>query len=386
MAAMAAIRNVTNGPGYGRLGRRLSPARVTHVANSNGSPIVSVVVPCYNYAHYLTEAVKSVTSQDGVELEVIVVDDASADESVEVAQSIAEDDRRVRVIGHSQNRGHIATYNEGLAQARGKYLVLLSADDMLAPGSLSRAVALLESEPAVGFVYGRVPWFTESPPPVDTTRPPRFKFWSGSEWLARRCRRVTNCVMSPEVVIRRDLYERIGPYRPDLPHTGDMAMWLLASAVADVGYVEGPWAAYYRRHAVNMHAASFRSGTVEGMLIDLEQRRRTFEVVFEKQGAALPNGVSLHNLAKRSLAAEALAAAARAYTWGLTGEWDVEGLQAFARETWAEWESLPQWRALRRRRRLGLRLSKKNPCFVATEWRFRTEATLIKRVQERTGA
>src|SRR5690349_18044495 len=94
----------------------------------DSSPRVSVVIPCYRYGSYLPAAVASALDQSGLELEVIVVDDASPDDSADIARSLADADPRVQVIVHEQNAGHIRTYNDGLARATGDYLVLLSAD------------------------------------------------------------------------------------------------------------------------------------------------------------------------------------------------------------------------------------------------------------------
>ena len=117
-------------------------------------PRVSVVVPCYRYGAYLPACVASATSQPGVEVDVLIVDDASPDDSADVARSLAAADPRVRVLVNEQNMRHIATYNEGLSLVDGEYVVLLSADDLLAPGSLARAVALMEANPSVGMTYG----------------------------------------------------------------------------------------------------------------------------------------------------------------------------------------------------------------------------------------
>src|SRR5947209_515437 len=110
-------------------------------------PSVTVIIPCHNYGHYVSTAVQSVLDQPGVDVEAIVIDDASTDESAEVVRGLAAADPRVRAILHRRNAGHIATYNEGLEQATGDYVVLLSADDALTPGSLARATALLETHP-----------------------------------------------------------------------------------------------------------------------------------------------------------------------------------------------------------------------------------------------
>ncbi len=86
---------------------------------------------------------------------MIIVDDRSTDASLALARRLAAADPRVAVIAHPTNRGPVETFNDGLERAQGQYLVSLDADDLLTPGSLARAVALLEAEPDVGMVYGR---------------------------------------------------------------------------------------------------------------------------------------------------------------------------------------------------------------------------------------
>ena len=171
-------------------------------------PTVSVVVPCYRYGHYLPQAVGSVLEQPGVDVEVIIVDDASPDDSAEVARSIAEADSRLSLVVNETNQGHIATYNVGLARVTGDYVVLLSADDMLAPGALARAVALMETNPGVGFVYGWPKNFSSEPEPGAVPQL-AWSTWSGEGWLRHVCRRGRSFIMSPEVVMRRSVFDRI---------------------------------------------------------------------------------------------------------------------------------------------------------------------------------
>lgn len=327
---------------------------------------VGIVVPCHNYARYLPQCLDSVLSQDGVKLQVLVVDDASSDGSSDIAASYARRDERVRVIVHGSNKGHIHTYNQGLSLVEGDYLVLLSADDALAPGSLKRATDILQNKPRVGFSYGPVQVFSDQLPEAPRfQKSGRVRIWSGPRWLQRRSRLMVNCVVSPEVVMRREMYESAGPYNPSLPHTGDMALWMRAAARGDVAFLHGPPAAYYRRHAGNMHRDVFRSGSVEGMLVDLRQRRMTADAVFaDMQGK---QSVKLHDTARISLAREALRAASRAYTWGLTEEWPVSDLVDFAAGTWPWYKDLPQFSALKRRISRGPEAARHYPPYVATE-------------------
>src|SRR5262249_50316333 len=129
---------------------------------------VDVIIPCYKYGHYLQACVESVLSQQGVVVRVLILDDCSPDNTPEVAGNLALRDGRVEYRRHTVNHGHIATYNEGLLEwASGDYVLLLSADDLLTPGALERAVRLFDSHPEVGLVYGRqIVFQTEEVPPA----------------------------------------------------------------------------------------------------------------------------------------------------------------------------------------------------------------------------
>src|SRR5437763_11679365 len=125
---------------------------------------VDVVIPCYKYAHYLRGCGESVLTQEGVEVRVLILDDASPDNTPEVAGELARRDGRVEYRRHAVNRGHIDTYNEGLLEwASGDYALLISADDLLAPGALGRAARVMDEHPEVGFTHGRQAFFTTDP-------------------------------------------------------------------------------------------------------------------------------------------------------------------------------------------------------------------------------
>src|SRR3954451_2331626 len=100
---------------------------------------VDVIIPCYRYGHLLRECVASVLGQPGVELRVLILDDASPDDTPTVGKALAEGDVRVEYRRHAFNQSHIWTYNEGLDWASADYVLLLSADDLLTPFALRRA-------------------------------------------------------------------------------------------------------------------------------------------------------------------------------------------------------------------------------------------------------
>ncbi|WP_083542328.1 glycosyltransferase family 2 protein [Kribbia dieselivorans] len=299
---------------------------------------VTVVIPCYNYGHFLPEAVASVLEQPGVEVDVIIVDDASTDDSADVAHRLAAADPRVRVLVNERNLRHIRTYNRGLREATGEFVMLLSSDDVLTPGALARAVNLMVANPRVGFVYGHPVSFEETPP-----RAGRGPFtWTvvrGRQWRALTCWRGRNFILSPEVVMRTAALRDVGYFNEAAPHAGDLELWLRLSLDWDVGRVNGRSAAFYRVHADNMHVTTF--DVLNSMVVDLEHRRAAFGVLVGPDPAGLRR-------ARRGLAREAMLLAQRGLDAGGTTEAAVR-LTEFAKETWPEATSDRRYAGIRRR-------------------------------------
>jgi len=119
------------------------------------TPLVSIVIPCFNYAKYLGEAVDSALGQTHHPCEVVVVDDGSTDGSAEVARGYGD---RVRYL-FQENRGLPATRNSGIQAARGSFIVCLDADDTLAPEFVEKCLNLLLARPDAGFAYTQVRYF-----------------------------------------------------------------------------------------------------------------------------------------------------------------------------------------------------------------------------------
>lgn len=213
---------------------------------------VSVVVPCFNYGRFLPEAVGSALGQAGVRVRVVVVDDASTDDSREVARRLAAADPRVTLLAHATNRGPVRTFNDGLARATGEFLVRLDADDLLTPGSLARSVAVARAFPSVGLVYGHPLHFTADRPPA-RERVRSWTVWPGRQWLWDRCEDGYNVITSPEVLMRRSVVDAVGGQRP-LAHAHDMEMWLRLAAFSDVAYIGGADQAWHRDHPASLSA------------------------------------------------------------------------------------------------------------------------------------
>ncbi len=301
---------------------------------------VTVVIPCYNYARYLPAAVASALSQQAADVDVIVVDDRSTDDSLAVARELADADARVRVIAHESNAGPVQTFNDGLAAARGEFLVRLDADDMLTPGSLRRALAVMQHFPSVGLAYGHPIHFIDGALPAHRDRATSWAIWPGRDWLAARCRSGYNAITSPEVLMRRSVVDVIGGQMP-LAHTHDMEMWLRIAAISDIGRVRGADQAYYRVHALSMQQTVHA-----GFLFDLVARNRAFQSVFEKEGASLPERDELYGLAKRALALTAIRRARRLCDFPFEDDLPPAKYRDFAVSLWPEIVGTFSYRAL----------------------------------------
>lgn len=167
-------------------------------------PSVSVVIPCYEQAEYLNEAVASVVSQTFVDWELIIVDDGSPDDTALVAGGLITKypERRIRLIRQS-NAGLAEARNAGIASARGRYILPLDADDVIAPSLLEETVAVLdhESEPAI--VYTDRQNFGAA---EDLFHAGRFDTDSLTEWDT-----LSYCSL-----YRREVWHAVGGYNPNM--------------------------------------------------------------------------------------------------------------------------------------------------------------------------
>ena len=114
-------------------------------------PFISVIVPIYNTAQYLDKCINSIIHSDLAEIEVLLIDDGSTDESGVIADKFAAADRRVRVV-HKPNGGLFTSRNEGLRLAKGEYVAFVDSDDWITPDMLSSLYSKAKSSNADGCV------------------------------------------------------------------------------------------------------------------------------------------------------------------------------------------------------------------------------------------
>ena len=131
-------------------------------------PAVSIIMPAYNVAPYIGEAIRSALAQTFTDFELIVVDDGSKDTTAEIVKAMAIEDERVRLV-QQPNRGLAGARNTALRAARGDMFALLDSDDTWEPEFLAAQVGLLEARPDVDIVTGNG-WYLDGPRHGSTCR------------------------------------------------------------------------------------------------------------------------------------------------------------------------------------------------------------------------
>ncbi|HUR40802.1 MAG TPA: glycosyltransferase family A protein [Verrucomicrobiae bacterium] len=211
---------------------------------------VSTVIPCYNAATFIERALASALSQEGVDVDVIVVDDGSSDDSVARIRALGRLEPRIQLLSFSSNRGAAAARNAGIERASARYLAFLDADDWWRPNKLARQVEMLKAQRAA-LAYTGVEVHDERGRALGRRRVPTRV---GAEQLL-----VHNVIATSSVLIDT---ERVLPFRmPPLRMRQDLATWyaLLQQGVRAFGLDE-PLTVYTRRadslSANKAHAAA----------------------------------------------------------------------------------------------------------------------------------
>lgn len=230
-------------------------------------PLISVVIPCYNHAGFLAEALATVIARD-FPLEIIVVDDGSIDDSAAVARQFAG----VKLI-RQENRGLAGARNRGLAECTGPFVIFLDADDRFLPGGIDSAASALLAQPACAMAYGRCVmmgpdgalWPTPEQPVV-----------TDAHYAALL--RINPIWMPAMAIFRRDALQRVGGFRSGFDAAADYDLYLRIARDSPI-YDHARLVAAYRKHGASM------SGSAARML------RETLAVMRRNKTAAVSAGL-----------------------------------------------------------------------------------------------
>ncbi|GAA2339033.1 glycosyltransferase family A protein [Streptomyces cuspidosporus] len=186
----------------------------------SSEPVVSVVIPCHDYGHYLPQAVQSVLAQTYPDWELVVVDDGSTDDTAAVARSLiaGHPDRRIRLLEQA-NAGVSAARNAGIAATTGRYVLPLDADDVIAPTMLERTVAVLDDRPDIAIVSTDVSVFTDDGLPAQALKLPAYD----KDLLLRRL------IMFYCSLYRREVWQTVGGYAEDMRAGEDWDFWIASA-------------------------------------------------------------------------------------------------------------------------------------------------------------
>lgn len=200
-----------------------------------GTPKVSICVPNYNYGHFLEKAVESVLNQTWGSFEIVVVDDASRDDSL--SRLKAFNDKRLRVYRNQRNLGRAGNINKAISLASGDYIAIVPSDGLLLPGSLEQRVACLDNNPKVCLAYCAVRFIDEAGQPIGDHLPYAYPYVrSGTEEF---CDLIGgNYIYTISALMRRNYVEQLGRLDESVsPAHRDWHLFLRLTTVGDFAYL-----------------------------------------------------------------------------------------------------------------------------------------------------
>lgn len=209
------------------------------------SPLMSVIIPAYNYGRFLGQCVQSVLDQGVDDIEILVLDNASTDETPQVMASF-HGDPRIRYMRNRYNYGAGHNWRNGLWIAQGRYFTFLSADDYFNEGHLARLLPVLESHPHVAVGYTGIRWIDGQGRELNQPRHPGYRntdYLGGRNEVADLL--IHDCYMTPSAVIhRRKAF--CNAWRPAQTNGGgDWNMVVqMAEQYPDFAYINTPGVSY----------------------------------------------------------------------------------------------------------------------------------------------
>lgn len=244
-------------------------------------PKVSVIIPNFNKAPFLETRIESILHQTYQSFEIILVDDASTDESHKVIQRFADDPHFSEIFYSEFNAGVFATWKIGIKKAKGEYIWIAEADDYADPRLLERLVGILEDQPHVGIAYCQSWLVDEHDTPVTLYKEVELPYWNQARWQQdfiydgrEECRRYLiykNTIPNASaVVFRRALYQKTGGPPEEMKVNGDWVFWSSLLCHADIAFVAEPLN-YFRTHSTTIRSANKMTGrNIEESLLVLQ--------------------------------------------------------------------------------------------------------------------
>lgn len=207
--------------------------KVNHLSNH---PLVSIIIPTYNHEKYLEQAINSVLSQDYPNFELLVLNDGSTDKSEEILR---------KYIGKffwetHTNMGEYRTIDKGFNLSKGEYILILSSDDYLLPGSISSLVRYFQEHPKLAVVYPDYDIVDDQNNLIQHIDNYQYCYENSVRWFA--------CMPGPAALLKRELYSKLGGRDFKFRYVGDFDFYLRAGLLGEFSRVPATLACY-RWHA-----------------------------------------------------------------------------------------------------------------------------------------
>ena len=233
------------------------------------APTVSVIMPVYNGAAYVAQAVESILAQTWRDYEFIIIDDGSTDRSRPLLEKFARQDARIRLTSRP-NTGIVGALNEALAQARGGLVARMDADDVSMPDRLARQVEFMRSHPEVVAAGARVRG-------IDPCGCELFRSehkLEHAEIDAELLKGVGWAIVHPAAMMRREAVERIGRYRAEFQWVEDLDLFLRLGEIGKLANLPDELL-YYRQHteSVNRTRAAEQASLADACVREAYRRR-----------------------------------------------------------------------------------------------------------------
>lgn len=239
---------------------------------SAANVLVSIVVPSYNYAHFLPETIESALSQTHANIEIIIIDDGSTDNTREVAEQLLQQDARIQYV-HQVNQGLSAARNTGIKHASGEFVVFLDADDLMHPQKIAAHLEHFASDEKIDISYGESRYFVSGDinttyANIELTQQAWMPQVSGRAAEMLPTLIVNNIMPVCSVMMRKAAIDKTGAFDTSLRSLEDWDYWLRAAA-QDCYFSyssDSRLAAYIRVHGTSMSQNNLRMLQVQYLL------------------------------------------------------------------------------------------------------------------------
>lgn len=194
-------------------------------------PLISVIIPSYNHSQFIVASIESVLCQENVEIELLIADDGSSDDTISVISKY-QSNPKVTIFANKVNQGAGVVTDQLIRHSKGDYIALLNSDDFWeGKHKLSKQLKFLEENPSFGACFGKARFVDQSGKSINKLTMDfgdvfdKGKNRSRGEWL-RYFLSYGNCLCHPTVLIRRECFEQLGTYKNSLRQLPDFDMWV----------------------------------------------------------------------------------------------------------------------------------------------------------------